>query len=143
MFAVHQVGSRLFFEIPTSQIGKDFVITSVLAGTPAGIGINGTLGPDRLIRFERRDNRVLVRDVNYNNIVTDSAQQTSRAMSLIEFYPIIASLNVEAYGKDSAAVVEVTRMFTGGVQEFTANGRRATVDARARTSRSSRRSRAM
>ncbi|GAB1343691.1 zinc-dependent metalloprotease [Gemmatimonas sp.] len=129
VFAVHQVGSRLFFEIPTSQIGKDFVITSVLAGTPAGIGINGTLGPDRLIRFERRDNRVLVRDVNYNNIVTDSAQQTSRAMSLIEFYPIIASLNVEAYGKDSAAVVEVTRMFTGGVQEFTANGRRATVDA--------------
>ena len=129
VFAVHQVGSRLYFEIPASQIGKDFVITSVLAGTPAGIGLNGTLGPDRLIRFDRRENRVLVRDVNYNNIATDSLQQTRRAMSLIEFYPIIASLNVEAYGKDSAAVVEVTRMFTGGVPEFTANGRRAAVDA--------------
>lgn len=129
VFDVHQVGSRLFFEIPTSQIGKDFVITSVLAGTPAGIGISGTLGTDRLIRFERRDNRILVRDVNYNSIATDSLQQTRRAMSLIEFYPIIAAINVEAYGKDSAAVIEVTRMFTGGVQEFTANGRRATVDA--------------
>ncbi|MFN5598768.1 MAG: zinc-dependent metalloprotease, partial [Gemmatimonas sp.] len=129
VFDVHQVGSRLYFEIPASQMGKDFVITSVLAGTPAGIGISGTLGTDRLIRFERRDNRILVRDVNYNSIATDSLQQTRRAMSLIEFYPIIASLNVEAYGKDSASVVEVTRMFTGGVQEFTANGRRATVDA--------------
>ncbi len=129
VFGVHQVGSRLYFEIPTAQIGKDFVITTVLAGTPAGIGINGTLGPDRVIRFERRDNRVLVRDINYNNIATDSTLSTRRAMSLIEFYPIIASLNVEAYGKDSAAVVEVTRMFTGGIQEFTAGGRRATVDA--------------
>ncbi|MFN9205360.1 MAG: zinc-dependent metalloprotease [Gemmatimonas sp.] len=129
VFDVHQVGSRLFFEIPASQIGKDFVITSVLAATPAGIGINGTLGTDRVIRFERRDNRVLVRDVNYRNVATDSTQQTARAMSLIEFFPIIAALNVEAYGKDSAAVIDVTRMFTGGVQEFTANGRRATVDA--------------
>ena len=129
VFGVHQVGSRLYFELPKSEIGKDFVVTTVLAGTPAGIGINGTLGPDRVIRFERRDNRILVRDINYNNVATDSTLSTRLAMSLIEVYPIIAALNVEAYGKDSAAVVEVTRMFTGGIQEFTAGGRRATVDA--------------
>jgi hypothetical protein len=129
VFGVHQVGSRLYFEIPTAEVGKDFVITTVLAGTPAGIGINGTLGPDRVIRFERRDNRILVRDINYNNVATDSTLSTRRAMSLIEFYPIIAALNVEAYGKDSAAVIEVTRMFTGGIQEFAAGGRRAAVDA--------------
>ncbi len=129
VFGVHQVGSRLYFEIPAAEVGKDFVITTVLAGTPAGIGINGTLGPDRVIRFERRDNRILVRDINFNNVATDSTLSTRRAMSLIEFYPIIAALNVEAYGKDSAAVVEVTRMFTGGIQEFAAGGRRAAVDA--------------
>ncbi|MDX2183183.1 MAG: zinc-dependent metalloprotease [Gemmatimonadaceae bacterium] len=129
VFAVHQVGSRLFFEIPAAELNKDFVLTWVLAGTPAGIGINGTLGGDKLIRFERRENRIYVRDVNYNNVATDSAQQTARAMSLIEFYPILATLNVEAYGKDSAAVVEVTRMFTGGVAEIAAGGRRVAVDA--------------
>ena len=129
VFGVHQVGSRLYFEIPAAEVGNDFVITTVLAGTPAGIGINGTLGPDRVIRFERRDNRILVRDINFNNVATDSTRSTRRAMSLIEFYPIIAALNVEAYGKDSAAVVEVTRLFTGGIQEFAAGGRRAAVDA--------------
>jgi hypothetical protein len=129
VFDVHQIGSRLYFEIPASQIGKDFVVTTVLAGTPAGIGINGTLGPDRVVRFERRENRIFMRDINYNNVATDSTRSTRRAMSLIEFYPIIAAFNVETYGKDSAAVVEVTRMFTGGIQEFTAGGRRATVDA--------------
>jgi hypothetical protein len=130
VFGVHQVGSRLYFEIPATEIGKDFVVTTVLAGTPAGIGIRGTLvGGDRVIRFERRENRVYVRDVNFDNIATDPKQQTAKAMQLIEFFPILAALNVEAYGKDSSAVVEVTRMFTGGVPEFAAGGRRASVDA--------------
>ena len=129
VFDVHQVGSRLYFEIPADQLNKDFLITSVLAGTAASIGINGTLGTDRVIRFERRENRLFVRDINYNNVATDSALSTNRAMSLIAIFPIITAINVEAYGKDSAAVIEVTRMFTGGVTEFVANGRRATVDA--------------
>jgi hypothetical protein len=129
VFDVHQIGSRLYFEIPAKELGKDFVITTVLAGTPAGIGINGTLGPDRVIRFERRDNRIFMRDINYNNVSTDSTRESPRAMSLIEFYPILAAFNVEAYGKDSAAVVEVTRMFTGGVQEFAGGGQRVNVDA--------------
>jgi len=129
VFDVHQVGSRLYFEIPASEMGKDFVITTVLAGTPAGIGINGTLGPDRVIRFERRENRVLMRDINYNNVATDSTLSTRRAMSLIEFYPILASFNVEAFGKDSAPVLEVTRMFTGQIQEFAGGGQRVAVDA--------------
>jgi len=129
VFGVHQVGSRLYFEIPAAELGRDFVMTSVLAGTPAGIGINGTLGRDWLIRFERRDNRVFVREVNYNNVATDSTEQTKRAMALIEFFPILAVFNVEAYGKDSAAVIEVTRMFTGGVSELAAGGRRVSPDA--------------
>ena len=128
VFDVHQIGSRLYFEIPTGQQGKDFLVTTVLAGT--NDAINGSLyGPERVIRFERRDNRILVREANYLNMASDSAQQSRQAMNLISFFPIIATLNVEAYGKDSAAVVEVTRMFTGGTQEFTARGRRATVDA--------------
>ncbi|HYW30870.1 MAG TPA: zinc-dependent metalloprotease [Gemmatimonas sp.] len=129
VFGVHQIGSRLYFEIPASELGKDYMVTSVLAATPAGIDINGTLGTEHVIRLERRENRVFMREINYDNVATDSLQSTRRAMSLIEFYPIIAAFNVEAYGKDSAAVIEVTRMFTGGIQEFTANGRRATVDA--------------
>ena len=129
VFDVHQIGSRLYFELPADQLNKDFVITSVLAGGATSIGINGTLGTDRVIRFERRDNRIFVRDVNYNNVASDTTRSGSRAMSLIGIFPIITALNVEAYGQDSASVIEVTRMFTGGVPEFVANGRRATVDA--------------
>ncbi len=131
VFGVHQVGSRLFFEIPAGELGKDFVITQVLAATPNGIPGLGTWlpGTDRVIRFERRDNRIIMRDINFRNVATDTTLITPLAMSMIQFYPVLASYNVEAYGKDSAAVIDVTRMFTGGLTDFTAGGRRAQVDA--------------
>jgi hypothetical protein len=129
VFGVHQVGQTLFFEIPASQIDKDFVITTVLAGTTTSVDIGGTLGPDRVIRFERRGNRIFMRDVQFNNVATDSTLLGKLAMDLISKFPIIASFPVAAYGADSAAVIDVTRMFTGGIPEFTANGQRATVAA--------------
>ena len=129
VFGVHMVGNLLYFEIPAAEMGKDFVAVSTLAATPVGIGLNGTLIDDRLVRFERRENRVYLKDVNYNVVATDSLRTGTRALSLIDFYPIIAVFNVEAYGKDSAAVIDVSRLFSGAVQEFAAGGRRANVDA--------------
>jgi hypothetical protein len=128
LFSTHVLGSRLYFEIPAKELGKDMMLVASLKGTPAGIGIRGTLGTNALLRFERKENRVLVRAVNYRNVSTDSTNRINRAMSIIQYYPIIAAFNVEAYGQDSAAVIDVTRMFTGGVQELTAFGQRVAVD---------------
>ncbi len=128
LFSTHVIGSRLFFEVPAKEMGKDLMLVATLKGTPAGIGIRGTLGSNSLLRFERRDNRVLVRAVNYRNVSTDTSNRINRAMPIIQYYPIIASFNVESYGPDSAAVIDVTRMFTGGVQELAAFGQRVAVD---------------
>ena len=128
LFATHVQGSRLFFEIPSKELGKDMMLVASLKGTPAGIGIRGTLGNNALLRFERKENRVLVRAVNYRNVSSDSTNRINRAMPIIQYYPVIAAFNVEAYGADSAAVIDVTRMFTGGVQELTAFGQRVAVD---------------
>lgn len=129
VFKVHQVGSRLFFEIPRKELGQDFVIVSTLAGTPDEIGIRGTQGGNNLVRFERRDNRILVREADYRDVIADTAASQRLAAELIGVTRILAALNIEAYGPDSSAVVEVTRMFTGGVPEYTALGRRAQIDA--------------
>jgi len=128
LFSTHIVGSRLYFEIPSKELGKDMMLVASLKGTPAGIGIRGTLGTNALLRFERKENRVLVRAVNYRNVSSDTANRINRAMPIIQFYPIIAAFNIDAYGADSAAVIDVTRMFTGGVQELAALGQRAAVD---------------
>jgi hypothetical protein len=129
VFKVHSVGSRLYFEIPRAELGKDYVIVTTLAGTPDEIGIRGTQGGNNLVRFERRENRIFVREADYRDIIADTASSQRMAAELIGVTKILAALNIEAYGADSSAVVEVTRMFTGGVAEYTALGRRATVDA--------------
>jgi hypothetical protein len=129
VFTVHTIGSRLYFEIPRSELNRDFVIVTTLAGTPDEIGIRGTQGGNNLVRFERRDQRIFVREADYRDIIADTAASQRMAYDLINVTKILAALNIEAYGPDSSAVVEVTRMFTGGVAEYTALGRRAQVDA--------------
>lgn len=129
VFKVHQIGSRLYFEIPRSELKKDFVVVSTLAGTPNEIGINGTIGTNNVVQFERHDNRILLRQMSYRDVISDTAASQRLAERLIDVTKIITALNIEAFGPDSSAVVEVTRLFTGGVPEYTANGRRATVDA--------------
>jgi len=129
VFAVHQIGSRLYFEIPRTELGKDFVIVSTLNSTPDEIGIRGTQGGNNLVRFERRDNRILLREASFSETSADTTAAGKLAFDLIALTRILAAFNVEAYGADSSAVIEVTRMFTGGVPEYTALGARATVDA--------------
>ncbi|HEY0930887.1 MAG TPA: zinc-dependent metalloprotease [Gemmatimonas sp.] len=129
VFKVHQVGSRLYFEIPRAELGKDYVVVTTLAGTPDEIGIRGTQGGNNVVRFERRDHRVYVREASFRDMIADTAASQRLAAELIGVTKILAALNVEAYGPDSSAVVEVTRMFTGGVPEYSALGRRAQVDA--------------
>ena len=129
VFKVHQVGARLYFEIPRAELNKDFVIVTTLAGTPDEIGIRGTQGGNNLVRFERRENRIFVREQDYRDVIPDTATSQKLAAELIGVTKILTALNIEAFGADSSAVVEVTRMFTGGVAEYTALGRRATVDA--------------
>ncbi|HCT56331.1 MAG TPA: hypothetical protein DGD08_03870 [Gemmatimonas aurantiaca] len=129
VFKVHQVGSRLYFEIPRAELGKDYVVVTTLAGTPDEIGLRGTQGGNNVVRFERRDHRIYVREASFRDMIADTAASQRLAAELIGVTKILAALNVEAYGPDSAAVVEVTRMFTGGVPEYSALGRRAQVDA--------------
>ncbi len=129
VFLVHQIGSRLYFEIPRSELGKDFVIVTTLNGTPEEIGIRGTQGGNNLVRFERRDNRVFLREASYSEFNSDTTPAGKKAFDLIALTKILAAFNVEAYNADSAAVIEVTRMFTGGVPEYTALGARAQIDA--------------
>jgi hypothetical protein len=78
------------------------------------------LSGSRVVRFERREHRVLLRAVSYQSISTDTVTAFNRALELVRYAPILAAFNVEAYGKDSAAVIDVTRLFVGGVSDLIA-----------------------
>lgn len=119
VFLVHQLRDRLYYEIPKTEFDKDFLWVATLAKTTLGAGYGGAAVANRVVRWERRDRRVLLRSVSYE-MVADEKEPISRAVRAANNDTILMSFNIEAIGKDDAPVIEVTRLFTTEVTEFSA-----------------------
>jgi hypothetical protein len=127
LFGVHDVRGRWFFEIPASELGKDMIVVRTIRATPNGVA-GGTMAGQALVRFERVGTRVLMRQSNLRNVSTDSGS-INKAVDMVRYSSIIAAFNVEAFGRDSSAVIDVSRMFTGAIDEFSQGCARPQRDA--------------
>ncbi|MEO8621760.1 MAG: zinc-dependent metalloprotease, partial [bacterium] len=128
LFSTHRVGDRLYFEIPSKELNKDQLIVGRYARAAAADptlpgGGFGNYGGDQFsesaARWERMGNRVILRAPAYA-ITADTTLSVYKAVIAANYAPIIAVFNVDAYGPDSAAVVDVTRLFTTAIPELTA-----------------------
>jgi hypothetical protein len=117
LFLTHQVGDKLYYEIAPPRFGKDMLWVTQIEQTQAGFSYAGMPVGDRVVRWELRDEQVLLRDVKYaiRADVKDSVQMAVEATSIT---PIIKTFPVKAWGKDKSAVIEVTSLFTSDVPEF-------------------------
>jgi hypothetical protein len=122
MFTVHNVGNRMLFEIPRRELNKDQLLVMAIPRTVLGTGYGAQAAGNRVVRWERMDNRVYLRGVSYATIA-DSTRPEYRAMSDANTPPIIAAFNVEAYGADSSAVIDVSRTFLLPPAELSPGGR--------------------
>ncbi len=75
-----------------------------------------------MVKWERKGNRVLLRNVAYD-VVADPRLPVSRAVQAANNDTIIMAFNIEAFGKDDSAVIDVSRLFTTEVTEFSARTR--------------------
>jgi hypothetical protein len=119
VFTVHVVRDRYYYEIPKSELGKAFLWTSQIAKTGGGAGYPGMQVSDRQIRWELKGNRVLLLDIRVNT-TADPTQPIAQAVNAANSDTIIQSFAVAAFSKDGDPVIEVTRLFTGDLQEFSA-----------------------
>lgn len=126
LFKVHRIKSKIYYEIPKAQLGKDMLWVSQLAKTTLGAGYGGSAVGNRVVRWERRENRVLLRDISYE-VVADEKEPISRAVKAANTPTVLMAFPIEALGKEEAPVFEVTRLFTTEVPEFSA---RRTLRAR-------------
>ncbi|HEX2167457.1 MAG TPA: zinc-dependent metalloprotease [Longimicrobiales bacterium] len=116
LFRVHRIDEKLFFEIPRSELNEDIL---VVQRTAAGGNTSGFFGggPSRVVEFDREGDRILLRQKSYG-IVADTVDAIAQAVNALNYGPIIASFDVESWGADSAAVIEVTKLFTTNINEF-------------------------
>jgi len=122
LFTVHQVKERYYYEIPKSELGKDYLWNSQIAKTTIGAGYGGGQLVDRVVRWELKGNRVLLLDVNFG-MVADPKSPIATAVKAANNDSIILSFPVAAFAKDGAPVIEVSRLFTNDVQEISARQR--------------------
>jgi hypothetical protein len=122
VFKVHRVGDDVFYEIPKAELGKDFLWVNQIKRTAAGAGYGGQSAGTRVIRWELRGDRVLIRNIDYS-IIADESEPIARAVADANMPAIIRALPVAAYSPAGDPVVDVTPLFTSEVPEFSVRGR--------------------
>lgn len=118
LFTVHRVNNRLLFEIPDAMLGRDMIVMSRIAKTQDGMGDGGaTMAPNIVVRWERRDNRVVLRAVSHAR-TAEAGSPLELAVENATFAPVLASLPLQATG-EKTVVVDVTDLYLGDTPAFT------------------------
>ncbi len=120
VFKVHRKDDKLLFEIPEKMFGRDFLWVTEIQKTPLG-GYGGTAAGDKVVRFERRGDKVLLRVVNYS-IRSDHDENVRVAVEASNVSPIAEAFDVQANGPDHSAVIDVSRFFVSDPSEFSVRG---------------------
>ncbi len=120
VFWVHRVDDKFYFEIPTNELGKDFLWVTQIARTQAGFGYGGgsPVG-NRVVRWEVRDKDVLLRDVKYT-IRAGGTDSVRHAVEDTSVAAIIRKLPIAAFGTNKAPVIDVSDFFVSDASEFSA-----------------------
>ena len=122
VFTVHRLDGKVFYEIPEAELGKGFLWVSQIARTTEGVGYGGQALGNRVVKWERRGDRILLKSVSYA-IVADAEHPIARAVEAANNDTIIRAFNIEALSADGAPVIDVTTLFNREVPEFSARSR--------------------
>ena len=122
VFTVHQLDDKVFYEIPEAEIGNEFLWVSRIARTTAGVGYGGQALGNRVVKWERHGDQVLLKSVSYA-VVADDDQPIHRAVDAANNDTIIKAFDIDALSEAGAPVIDVTSLFNSEVPEFSARSR--------------------
>ncbi|MGH9395046.1 MAG: DUF5117 domain-containing protein, partial [Terriglobales bacterium] len=113
---------HIYFAIPSDQLDKDFLWTSLIARTPFGDGYGGDQVGNHVVRWQRHDDTILLRMVDYR-MVADPTLPIAAAVAASSNSAIVMAFPVEAWGANHEAVIDVTRLYDTEVEEFSPRSR--------------------
>ncbi len=118
LFKVHKVKSKYYFELPKQLLGKEILVVSRISGFVEKLNFGGAgikSRPQQVIRFERKDNMLLLRSVSYNNVAEEDLPIYTSVKNN-NFEPIIMAFPIKSMPTDSNAyVIDVKNLFTTDV----------------------------
>ena len=116
LFKVHKIEADYYYEIPDSLFEKEMLMVSRISKTASGIGFGGGKQNTQVLRWQKRDKKVLLRVVSHEVFATDSLA-VHEAVVNSNFEPVLYTFPIKAYSKDSTAtVIDVTDLFKTDVK---------------------------
>jgi hypothetical protein len=120
LFTIHKVEDKYYYEIPDSLFNREMLMVTRIAKTATGIGFGGGKANTQTLRWQRKNDNVLLRIVSHDIVAADSLP-VSIAVENSNFEPILYSFPIAAVKKDSVnnnAVIDVTKFFSEDVKSI-------------------------
>ena len=116
LFTVHKIDADFFYEIPDSLFDKEMLMVTRISKTASGIGFGGGKQNTQVLRWQKKDKKVLLRVVSYEVFAADSLP-VHQAVVNSNFEPVLYTFPVETISKDSTStVINVTELFDKDVK---------------------------
>jgi hypothetical protein len=118
LFTVHQLDDKYFYEIPDSLLEREMLMVTRIAKTATGLGFGGGKQNTQTLRWQRKNDNILLRVVSHQIVAADSLP-VNIAVENSNFEPILYSFPIKAVKKDSInnnVVIDVTDFFTKDVK---------------------------
>ncbi len=116
LFDVHKLDGKFFYEIPDTLFNREMLMVTRIAKTANGLGFGGGKQNTQVLRWQKKDKKILLRVVSHTVVAADSLP-ISEAVVNSNFEPILYAFPIKAYGKDSlSTVIDVTSLFAKDVK---------------------------
>jgi hypothetical protein len=117
MIKVHSLKSKVYFEIPKAELDKDLLLVVQIKKSPSEASYPGQSVQDMVVRWELRENKVLLRSISYASIA-DPSEPIAKAVEAMNTGTIMMAFPVEAFAADGSPVIDPIKFFTGDVNEI-------------------------
>lgn len=102
---IHQYEDKIYLELPTKLMGRDFLVSSVIANA-SEISLSGTkAAKSRYLIIDKNDSLVLFRDPKYNIRLKENESNQKKAFAMSRSNAIYQAFPIEGYTSDSTAIV--------------------------------------
>ena len=116
LFDIHKVKEKYYYEINDTLFGREMLMVTRIAKTASGLGFGGGKQNTQVLRWQKKDNKILLRVVSHNVVASDSLP-VNEAVLNSNFEPILYSFKIESKGIDSTStLIEVTKLFSEDVK---------------------------
>lgn len=122
LFTVHKIEDKVYLEIPTAMLGRDFMFSSEFASLPESLGYPGLTTNTQMFRFARRGTKLFIKKPNLSQrVALNGGIEDSVALTTPDSYALQFNIDTENPTTHDP-VIEVTNFFLSANPELSFSG---------------------